>query len=30
MALERVFARESSATFANIRLCAVVDVLVPF
>ena len=30
MPLERVFARESSATLANIRLCVVVNVLVPF
>ena len=30
MAFERVFARESSATSANIRFCVVVDVLVPF
>lgn len=30
MPLERVFARESSATLANIRFCVIVDVLVPF
>jgi len=30
MALERIFAGESSATLANIWLRVVVDVLVPF
>jgi hypothetical protein len=30
MALEGVFARESSAALANVGLCIIVDVLVPF